>query len=949
MKHSATHRVRLSMGFNDKRYDADGIDPDCGAIFMSNEATKKECFQRRLFGLPSSDIQFVEQVKAGMILFLFEYEERQLYGVFKATCDGAMNIVPNAYASSRKQFPAQVKFVRIWRCKPLEECLFRDAIIENYFSAKKFNFGLSENQVYKLLYLFSTRKLELEVPGRRILTRTEELESEWYPVGEVGRSVDRGMHVESDQDEQGVGVNISPIIMHKYQGDSLQYNGDAEYIRLDASDIVVNKQGRAPELVLGTSSECVSDYLALKDESGFTEHEKEHYMDTHLRPNIIDEYSKSLCDKIRVHGDGRLSISDRLKSEDLRNTDQRMVFLDGIPGLHDSNVNPTVFYSKPNFEHNSLVQNQLRRNFAMNHQIQAQILNNSCATQGDVSSKTTFLYDQDAPRLNFSQSSAARINNGSELIIESSSPSNNRGGKGLSSQPRLMHTELKDMNRMHDVGGGFLNSVFYGSNRYCMSLNAAQNSDRLEAESDVYEPCNSIRFLKSSSATIPPTDIGNSGRVDEPVSSLFHNYKSCLGNNVHSIALGENLSQEMTLQKNNRTVTPIVPRPNESHSQFQYGDSLILEHDIGCYGDSQNNNSCYPKKKSSVFSRLSFTQDVNNQENGNNAWNEEYDFHTVDAVMEMVHQSRKQGMTKRKPKPLGIRKNAESLRKKTQSSSVRMKGDCFENTLEDLNVDLTNAIGGNTNETAEEICFVDFKRRSKVRKLDETEITSSNECEKSENLVLVQQKKRKLIRPNFSKSTTSDDKGIGLGAFQNLQVPLTQGSFNLKDVSESCCALVQTEDNIKTDAEVQNINVQTHSEDKSNSHAKEYVCSEGGEKATDDALTAFNDESECLENLNNQNVFSSASCKDKNCYIKEGLCMMDSTKSVSLDKESFHSIGEEHHVDGITCAGRGINTEEEFPKDCGSFSVEVKDGSDSLQNSSNDDAPIEISYEKKMA
>jgi len=96
------------MGLNDKHNNADGKDPDFGAIFMSNCETKRQCFKKGLFGLPSTEIQFVEQVKAGMILFLYEYEKRQLHGVFKASCDGGINIVPNAFAKLGKQFPAQV-------------------------------------------------------------------------------------------------------------------------------------------------------------------------------------------------------------------------------------------------------------------------------------------------------------------------------------------------------------------------------------------------------------------------------------------------------------------------------------------------------------------------------------------------------------------------------------------------------------------------------------------------------------------------------------------------------------------------------------------------------------------------------------------------------------------------------------------------------------------------
>ena len=46
-----------------------------------------------------------------MLLFLFEHEERKLYGVFEATSDGALNILPDACASLCKLRPAQVSML----------------------------------------------------------------------------------------------------------------------------------------------------------------------------------------------------------------------------------------------------------------------------------------------------------------------------------------------------------------------------------------------------------------------------------------------------------------------------------------------------------------------------------------------------------------------------------------------------------------------------------------------------------------------------------------------------------------------------------------------------------------------------------------------------------------------------------------------------------------------
>ncbi|KAJ4976244.1 hypothetical protein NE237_001350 [Protea cynaroides] len=134
------------MEFDAEGKSGSGRVPDFGAIFISNCSTKKECLRKKVFGLPSNQASFVKHVSDGTFLFLFEYEKRELYGVFQASCDGAMNIVPDAFKSVGKHFPAQICFRTIWICDPLPEYDFRDAIKDNYYSKYKFNFGLSEDQ-----------------------------------------------------------------------------------------------------------------------------------------------------------------------------------------------------------------------------------------------------------------------------------------------------------------------------------------------------------------------------------------------------------------------------------------------------------------------------------------------------------------------------------------------------------------------------------------------------------------------------------------------------------------------------------------------------------------------------------------------------------------------------------------------------------------------------------
>lgn len=98
------------MEYDEGENSVHGNIPEFGAVFMSNAETKRECFKQRVFALPASMADFVKQIKAGMVLFLFEFEKRQLYGVYKATSDGALNILPNAFRYGGKQFPSQVRY-----------------------------------------------------------------------------------------------------------------------------------------------------------------------------------------------------------------------------------------------------------------------------------------------------------------------------------------------------------------------------------------------------------------------------------------------------------------------------------------------------------------------------------------------------------------------------------------------------------------------------------------------------------------------------------------------------------------------------------------------------------------------------------------------------------------------------------------------------------------------
>ncbi|EFJ30070.1 hypothetical protein SELMODRAFT_91200 [Selaginella moellendorffii] len=128
-----------------------------GFIFFCNDETMPEDFERCLFGLPRSFIDSVKGIRKGLPLFLYNYSNRCLHGVFEASSDGGLNIEPDAWINKDarsgvdvSRYPAQVR-VRIRENRaPLEEDAFRPVLF--HYEAKKFRLELSMSEVLATFY-----------------------------------------------------------------------------------------------------------------------------------------------------------------------------------------------------------------------------------------------------------------------------------------------------------------------------------------------------------------------------------------------------------------------------------------------------------------------------------------------------------------------------------------------------------------------------------------------------------------------------------------------------------------------------------------------------------------------------------------------------------------------------------------------------------------------------
>nr|XP_018632414.2 uncharacterized protein LOC104113899 [Nicotiana tomentosiformis] len=245
---SSPYQAKNARGFRNLMSDQLG-----GVVFGCTSTTMKECLEKQLFGLPVEHFLYVKNVHPGLPLFLFNYNDRKIHGIFEAVSSGQMHINPYAWTSNgyeKTRYPAQVQIRVRLQCQPLQENQFKPIILDNYYTQNHFWFELDHAQSNKLI----SKLASLAIAPSKTLYNSANWGSIIQDLPENDKIADNGSFEPQDLESKSsssVDVNrkfgagdISPCS----NGSDLQFEAPLDFqAALDEKDFIYKK---LKELVL---------------------------------------------------------------------------------------------------------------------------------------------------------------------------------------------------------------------------------------------------------------------------------------------------------------------------------------------------------------------------------------------------------------------------------------------------------------------------------------------------------------------------------------------------------------------------------------------------------------------------------------------------------------------------------------------------------------------------
>ena len=566
---------------------------------------------------------------------------------------------------------------------------------------------------------------------------------------------------------------------------------------------------------------------------------------------ISREHSKChFGDGRRVPSDGGFLMNDEFQRECNKDNGFEPAVLSEYPSLLQSNLQRSVFARKPLLT-NSLVPDQSVPPVGC-HQFESQLLSNlsSNASSRDAVITSTRPFDSDAPSLSYQFPST----NGNCSSTTGGCPQYDYAENLISSsrkQSFYSYPDPKGLNKCLDKiptygdyvsfsGPNFNENLHQGT---AVSLSHAAYSENLDADLLKHQCYSGLSSSNCSLADVPSLGTRTNLRENKsyscnPLSPSV--YSSLVDDYGYQMEPEDQLEHETVWRQKNEALMgnialsyedPLMSQGFVSSvdpQSLQHYENNSFRYGLGHHQRSGTLDSGPQKNRMTVFSRLALASDAYVTEHSADIDYEVSKTSTVvDGIMEMLHKNHHQWAKLKKPKQGNKQYDVEKLMSKKQNIISR-KADSLKALAEDAEVDCSLAGQEEKTQLTEEKSFLNFKRRSEWRKLHNSGTTSEcNECSANEGFLGGQQKKRKLVRPNFSKSGSSDDKVMK--DCTSLQTPAKE----ISTTKNNLCSCETSIGNPENENEISFLSVQKAHvicqlgqgacEDK-NPHSRKYSC-----------------------------------------------------------------------------------------------------------------------------